>query len=131
MNNKEVVYILSAELNTSSKAVNVASTKSLEHLLTSLKIPHGPIIGSYNGTEEHSYLIMGEKYEALVKVLSAQYKQESYLKVDENRVATLIYSKGPETKLGQFVEISELEAESIPNWSYSPVLNSYFTTKAV
>ncbi len=50
--------------------------------------------------------------------IAKSFNQESILIVDENRVATLRYlNTNQDTKLGQFVSITALEAQSLENWT--------------
>jgi hypothetical protein len=78
------------------------------------------VLGSYKGQTESSYVVNASEDSALDLVLglAKKFNQESVLIVDEERKATFKYVGSGETvKLGQFVSVSAIEAQSLENWT--------------
>lgn len=127
--NKETIFILSAEKSSEGPRENMRRTDDLERLLETNKVPFKPLLGSFFGTEEASFLIVGEKHESLVARLSFYFDQESYFKSLPSRESFLVYNDGLARSLGNLVAVTEAEAKQSKSWSYCFELKQYYTTR--
>ena len=96
INELPVFFILSAENANDSGRSNLYATHELETILNDYEIPYKMVEGHYNGHREDAFLIVGHGHEALVGKLAKDFKQECYLRVDENREARLVFPQGSE-----------------------------------
>ena len=89
------------------------------------------VLGSYKGSLENSYMVLCNEDKALeyVQSVANDFKQESILIVDENRVAYIDFLDCPDkpVKLGDFVSITALEAQSLENWTLDGT--NYYSVK--
>lgn len=91
-------------------------------------IPFKELKGAYKRVEGLSILVKADQI-GKVRDICKHFNQDSYLSLDENRVATLVYHNGTVEKLGQLVSVSEKEALSSDNYSFDPQYENYFIVK--
>lgn len=95
-------------------------------------IPIKPLIGSYQGTTEHSFIARMSDYRHIEPWLN---DEESILHIHDydardNPRATLLYLKeGTEIDLGRMYPVSREEALAEHSWTYDPVYQRYFVCR--
>lgn len=91
-----------------------------------------PIIGSYKGQTEHSFLCRRDDFEAYIRGTAFMQGQESVLHVASgNKMeTTLEYLDGrPSEFLGCMQQVTYEEAMTHDSWSYRPDINIYWVAK--
>lgn len=88
-----------------------------------------PLMGSYKGNEERSYMLsMSDHGKALV--VAREHNQESILTRYSDGSVYLYYLDTFEQEyLGQFEAVSESEAKSQDSWTYRPDLDQYYIVR--
>lgn len=124
--NKEHVFIISAELSNEGPLENMRATIELETELINANVPYKPLLGSYKGKEEASFLVVGFEHFDLIKSLMKRFKQESVLSVTPQRRAYLYFGGDKTEFLGDFGMLTEDKARKLGNWSYCYELRSYY-----
>lgn len=121
--------IFSAELASWSPAVNASRTEFLKRQLEARGLDFAPVLGSYKGVKEHSFIVLApESSSAFDQCVSIarHWGQESILSVDANRHATLVYlsATGAEgspiarlESIGTFRAVSSTEAAQLDGWT--------------
>ncbi len=103
----------------------------LEHsLLLSLGLQFKPVVGRYKGVDEASWLVLIDDNQDLerLKVQLKAHGQESYLWVNEDRQATLVYlDDASRIELGKFSAIEPNEALKHDNFTVDPATGVYYT----
>lgn len=109
---------------------NIDQHTALIDDLTNSRIPYVELLGSYKGVQERSILISNaDKYIYLVEQLCKLHGQESYLSLDVDRHAELVYlSDSRRESIGYITAVSETEAKSKDAWSYNPIVKQYYIT---
>jgi hypothetical protein len=83
--------------------------------------------GCYKGTTEKSYILeVGNKTLEQILEFSKVHNQESILYLDNQRIATLVYSMDNMVNLGRFKGVSKGHALSKDAYTYSEELNQYY-----
>jgi hypothetical protein len=111
-------------------ALNLDSVEA-EHKAISSFLGQGykrqPLDGCYKGEVERSYILeVGSKSLQDILAFSKEYNQESILYLDNQRLATLIYSMDNMTSLGLFKGVSEAHAKSKDAYTFNPITNTYY-----
>jgi hypothetical protein len=126
-------YLLSAELETNSDAVNAKLSCELSNKLSRYKsVLNGrkvtSAIGCYLGNMEKSFKFEGSKadFSLISAVAFADYGQESILMVSDNLEAYLRYYDGRKEYVGKWTEVSEETA--VRNNCYTLINGRYFIT---
>lgn len=110
-----------------------ANTKQVQAYLSSLVGPNGfkPLIGSYNGITENSYIMPAEGNLDLIKSYATMYGQESIMLLHGDNHAELVYLNGPRKGerqgLGTLKAVSEAEARRQLGWTLDPSNGQYYT----
>lgn len=129
MNLHETIFILSAENTSLTKEQNHNRTMALNMFLNKNKIPHKELKGSYKGTEEVSFLIVGKEHENLIIYLAKDFTQKTYLKSYPSRETYLIDRDGKEEYIGKLCAVSEDEAMQSDAWTYCHTLKTYYVAR--
>jgi hypothetical protein len=95
MNHQQATIIFSVFQSEQPIKLNLTYHNELVGYFKQIGIPHIEARGYYKGTEELSLIVPAE-YESTVRALTSDYKQETYLYLDSNNLATL---HNPEGKL--------------------------------
>jgi hypothetical protein len=106
MNNttkNETFYIFSPCLATVTRRENWEREAELEGILTEANVGFKKVMGKYEGVDEIAFLVVGEGRLDMVRTLTEGFGQESYLKVDAERNATLVSRLGP-IEIGKWTE---------------------------
>jgi hypothetical protein len=61
-----------------------------------------------------------------ILAFAKEYNQESILYLDNQRLATLIYSMNNMVSLGLFKGVSEAHAKSKDAYTFNPITNTYY-----
>lgn len=130
---KQPFFILSASDSSLETEVNQDRTTLLRKYLKERNVPFKELLGSYKGTQEHSFLVV----DTIENVLqyAKRFAQESILAVDSDRQAELVfvpYFHVPytsEVKLGTFQQVTREEARAQDAWTYDPTENKYWIAK--
>lgn len=85
-----------------------------------------PLISSYNGVKEKSFLVTRQHRDIVVD-LCKKYEQECYLESGPDRLTKLIYPDGNIKTVGYLVPA--FKSEIGLNWSYRPDIDQYYITK--
>lgn len=132
MNN---VIIFSVFQKDCSEDLNYINTVKVEDMLKRVNIDFKAVQGMYKGTKKESFAIDLKHKNAAIE-LCYKYNQESYLVVDKDFRAKLVYLPlTPYTKdsltrtedLGYFREVSEDFAKKQDGYSYDEETGKYFT----
>jgi hypothetical protein len=83
--------------------------------------------GCYKGEVERSYILeVNGKDLTDILAFSKEYNQESILYLDNQRLATLIYSMDNMVSLGLFKGVSEAHAKSKDAYTFNPLTLTYY-----
>jgi hypothetical protein len=128
MNITNNVLIFSGESNNVSAEKNAIRTKEIESALKNAYLDYKKVIGSYKGIKENSFVVLDtDKTRQVVKDLCEVYNQQSFMGIDSNRQAYLVYmSSGRTEELGRFKAVSESEALKSEAWTYDPTTKTYY-----
>lgn len=130
--NKSALIILSAELNTSNNIVNEQKTSSLRGLLERSGLAFKVVEGAYNTYREVSFVVEVKNIDEvkLIRDFSLLFKQESFLHLDENRKARLVFNGGKGFEVvGKFQAVPMSEALASNSFTYCAEMNEYFICK--
>ena len=117
--------IISAELNTVSKAQNKAATKLLKDWLVEHNYAFKQVIGCYMGASETSFVVCTPTPREVLNLVrkAALFDQECILHVDGLSNACLVNSEGS-TPIGKFNEVSgKPETDA---WTFDPQTGTYY-----
>ena len=115
--------IFSVEKNCNSDENNRQATSSLAGILSCNNVNFKFVTGCYKNTFESS-CIVSAAHEGLVAEICQLFNQDCYLKVDDNRNASLVFCTGDVASVGLFQNVAKSVAESLPN--YTKDGNSYW-----
>lgn len=85
-------------------------------ILSVNKVNFKHVNGCYGNYAEQSYLVSAA-HEKLVSEICKLYNQNCYLKVDDNRNASLVFPNGEETSVGFWQGVCKSVAESHANYT--------------
>ena len=86
-----------------------------------------PLDGCYKGEVERSYILeVGSVGLFGILAFAKEYNQESILYLDNQRLATLVYSMDNMVSLGLFKGVSEDHAKSKDAYTFNPITNTYY-----
>jgi hypothetical protein len=113
-------------------ALNSGDVELERKILGAAGIAFAPARGSYNGTEEDSWICLARDPDEIARILriARAWSQESILYIDEQREADLYYlESGNLETLGKLEHVTELEARMRSNWTQCLITGQYFTVK--
>lgn len=113
-----------------NKDVNEIAHSVLLDNLKAHDIPHIELLGMYKGREEKSILISGFEHREIVESTCKAFRQECYLESYHDRACALVYPDGKRVSVGTMTAVSKAEAQAQDSFSYNPVGDQYFITKA-
>lgn len=121
------VIILSAELSTLDKDTNAQRTAQLRQLLEDNELPYIQAIGSYQGVEETSFIVVVNEPQArsMVIEMGQMFNQECVLSKDVDGQCSLLYPDREES-IGRMIAVPKERALKHEAWTYNPVTNTYF-----
>jgi len=120
MINKQRVIILSAELNTNNKDINLFNSDNLELSLIDNQINFKKGIGCYKGNSEDVFVCTpNNKHEVdVIKGFAFQsFGQESILEQDVNGLCHLEYSDGTSKSVGMLKVVNPKLIEQLDNYT--------------
>lgn len=120
MINKQRVIILSAELNTNNKDVNMLNSDNLELCLNDLLIDFKKGVGCYKGDSEDVFVCTPNnevEADAIKSLAFINFNQESILEQDVNGLCHLEYSNGTSKSVGVLRVVSPKLIEQLDNYT--------------
>jgi hypothetical protein len=82
--------------------------------------------GCYKGEVERSYILEVDGNLFSILAFAKEYNQESILYLDNQRLATLIYSMDNMVSLGLFKGVSEAHAKAKDAYTFNPLTLTYY-----
>ena len=125
MNIKPECYIISAHTGQYDTTRHVALGNELDRLGYAKK----EVAGSYQGTQEQSWLVIAEDYSETrleIRELLLDYHQECALYLDSNREAYFVYPDGTEEHRGKWVEVSAVQAQKLDGYTRDIARDKYY-----
>lgn len=129
MNHQPSVLIVSVYLSTNSSLDNITNHDTAKAALDALGVGYIELLGSYRGVVEKSLLI-DSSHKRVVEILARDYKQESYLLLESDRFASLVFGDGTTVGLGYLHGVSRSEAMGLEAWSYRADLDQFYAVTA-
>lgn len=131
MNYKKV--IMSAERSNLDEHENDNRTRFLLGWLHCKGYSFKKVVGSYEGSQEISFLIdvdANTNDVGLLINMGERLEQDSVLLIDDQNQATLVFCKDKsELNLGTMIEVSEQVAKNQSNFTWDKELNKYYVTR--
>ena len=133
--------VLSAEQDNRPADENARRTSQLRRELTNHTRYVAPVVGSYEGVQENSFLVAVDRSDGLttrdVEEIARSFGQESILvlsRADDGaeRDAALLFTDDPLGRrhpLGKFRHVSEKYAKAQPAFTYLPSHDLYFVAE--
>ena len=112
-------------------------TNELMQVIRDTKLGAKQVVGSWQGEKETSFVVVFDGKDIEQTGLAAhitsmclyRFEQDAVILVDENRRATLGNPCGKVTMIGQFVEVSECEAQTLAGYVFDPIDGRYWAVK--
>lgn len=88
-----------------------------------------PLMGSYKGIEERSYMVPMSEHGTALRV-AREHNQESILtRYSDGSVYLYYLDTSEQVYLGTFHAVSEAEAKAQDAWTYRPDLNQFYIVR--
>ena len=124
---KKPFFIVSAYVGNDD---DVDRSIKLEREFKAMNLNFKPLIGSWKGKTEISYLVTTDTVKeahSYGRAFAESYDQEAFVIVDEKRNGELIPHYGKSTNLGKLVLTDKKLIGD--NWSRCPMMDKYYTFK--
>lgn len=111
--------ILSGERATLSPARNAVRTDELHSKLAEIAIEMHPVLGSYLGKAEKSFMVTlteRDEYDDIRRLAFDQFDQESVLLVSDSGDASLIFADSAVVSIGQWTYAGQ-KAPDVDGWT--------------
>tara|TARA_B100000131_G_scaffold11232_1_gene11698 strand:+ start:7097 stop:7510 length:414 start_codon:yes stop_codon:yes gene_type:complete len=126
---KKPFFIVSAYVGNDD---DVDRSIKLEREFKAMNLNFKPLIGSWKGKTEISYLVTTDTVEEAYdfgRNFAELYGQEAFIIVDEERNGELIPHYGKSTNLGKLVLTDKELVGALSSWSRCPMTDKYYTFK--
>ncbi len=125
-----ITYLQGDSMNLKTE-VMIFSLNNLNYLkvLEDRGIPYKAVYGCYKACKEISYIVNIQEDSVLdfVTICCKEDGQESILKLDANRIGTLVYLQTSSSiVLGQLRVVSAIEASNLDAWTLDKLSNTYY-----
>lgn len=125
MNIQPRTLIVSVYLSSNSELDNITNHDTARAALDALGVGYIELLGSYRGVTEKSFVI-DHSFKRVVELLVRDYSQESYLLLESDRYASLVYSDGRIEALGYLRGVTRSQALLLDAWSYRADLDQFY-----
>jgi hypothetical protein len=131
--NDTIGLIFSVFKSNESSNVNETRHLTVKEILNSRNVSYVDCIGSYEGIEEKSFLVVSRDLDLiqdLIDMALMEYSQDSVMLVEGQQSARLLFANGRSERIGNVVQVSEVEAKSFVGYTLRlDTMNYYTTTK--
>ena len=121
--------VMSVDRANKSNSVNVANRKLFRGYLNNIKADYTLAKGVWEGAEEQSFIIRGNRtlLSFMASLAIDMFEQDAIIYISDDEVATLEERDDTRTQIGTWTEVSKEEAES--NIGYTQVGLQYWICK--